>query len=89
MFSFPDVIHLFANELTSLRGRRFARRGILPRSFQRLLFRHVEPPEKFRQVWFRSDRDQRFTPFCFGSGARSELCVTNDEIHRFSCGRGL
>jgi len=60
MFAFPYVIHLFANELASLRRGRFAFRGIFPRSFDRLLIRHLEPPTKGsgkfgsgQQVWSR------------------------------------
>jgi hypothetical protein len=40
MFSFPDVIHLFAHEFPSLGAGRFALLGVLAGSFNGSFLRH-------------------------------------------------
>src|SRR6187397_934495 len=43
MLALTDVLDLFADELTSLRARRFSFPLVLAGAFQRLAFRHLTP----------------------------------------------
>ena len=49
VLALTDVVHLFANELTSLRRRRLPLPFIAPRALQRRLFRHSCPPRARRE----------------------------------------
>jgi hypothetical protein len=53
MFSFTDVVHLFAHKLSRLGGRRFSLTGVFAGSLNRLTFGHGNfllerkfPPER-------------------------------------------
>jgi hypothetical protein len=72
MFASPDVMHLFANELSGLSARRFSQALGFPGPLEGLFFRHTLIPPFY---WYLRNNVEQYLKqmqqsICHGEGSR-------------------